>query len=43
LAHCSRGNLRSRQGPMYFKKAEHGHDRVASQVGRTVVITFLNM
>ena len=28
---------------MYFKKAEHGHDCVTSQVGRTIVITLLEM
>lgn len=42
-AHCNRDNLGSRQSPMYFKKVEHGHDRVAPQVGRTIMVNFLEM
>jgi hypothetical protein len=28
---------------MYFKEAEHRHDSVGSEVGRTIVIAFLEM
>ena len=38
LARFSGGDLACRQRPVYFKKANHRHDCVGSQVGRTIVI-----
>ena len=43
LAHFNRGSLACCQCPIYFKKADHRHDRVGPQVGRTIVIIRFEM